>query len=227
MPRKEINDYTIYKIVCLDEDLDLCYVGSTANWKQRHLEHKFNTINENSKKHNRKLYQTIRENGGWDNFKMIQLGTREQIKKREAEAIEEEYRKELRANMNSKRCFTTEEQDKELKREYDKKYQQENKDKINQQRKEYRQENKVKIAEQDKKYREENKVKIAERDKKYREENKDKIIQVKNQYYEKNKVKINQQRNVKVECECGCMVNHAGLARHRKTPKHLKLINAN
>ena len=154
MPRKEINDYTFYKIVCLDKDLDLCYVGSTANWKQRAIAHKYNATSEKSSQYNIKLYQTIRENGGWDNFKMIQLGTREQLKKREAEAIEEDYRQELKAVMNTIKCYKTEQE---------------------------------------------------------RKEDRQKTL---NKTYEK------------VECECGCIVNRAGLTRHRRNNKHLELINA-
>ena len=100
MPKKLINDYIFYKIVCITDDIDLCYVGSTANWKERQREHKSRCNNENDKSYNNKKYQIIRANGGWENFKMIQLGTREQLTKREAEQIEEQYRQELKANMN-------------------------------------------------------------------------------------------------------------------------------
>jgi len=159
MPRKEINDYTFYKIVCLDEDLDLCYVGSTSNWKMRGHSHKHHCYNENSKKYNTKLYITIRENGGWDNFKMIQLGQEKQLTLREAEAIEEEYRQQNNANMNGKRCFITEEQKKELwKSNYDK-----------------------------------NGYKKLE----------------------------------KVECECGIVVCRTHLPKHKKSDRHLELINTN
>lgn len=196
MPRKEINDYIFYKIVCLDKDLDLCYVGSTANWKQRVIGHKYNATVEKSSQYNIKLYQTIRENGGWDNFKMIQLGTREQLKKREAEQIEEEYRVELRANMNTIKCFTT--------------------DTKQEQKKEWRDNNKDRVAEYMKLYRQENKDKIALQTKKYYNDNKDEILDKKYKY-----------DKIKVECECGCVINKICLTRHRKTPKHLKLINTN
>tara|TARA_R110000803_G_scaffold147604_1_gene213140 strand:+ start:297 stop:863 length:567 start_codon:yes stop_codon:yes gene_type:complete len=114
MPKKLINDYTFYKIICLDKSVDLCYVGSTANWKQRQTSHKYNcNNNENSKVYNTKVYKTIRENGGWSNFKMIEIGKQEQLTLREAENIEEQYRVELNANMNDRRCFVTKEQKKE------------------------------------------------------------------------------------------------------------------
>ena len=130
MPKKEINDYIFYKIVCLDNSVDLCYVGSTANWKARNHQHKISCNNENGKLYNSKIYKTIRENGGWDNFKMVQIETREQLTKREAEQIEEQYRVELKANMNSKRCYTTEAQKREEYEEYCKKYYEKNTDKI-------------------------------------------------------------------------------------------------
>tara|TARA_R110000787_G_scaffold286425_2_gene404818 strand:- start:5515 stop:6084 length:570 start_codon:yes stop_codon:yes gene_type:complete len=155
MPKKEINDYIFYKIVCLDNSIDLCYVGSTANWKARNHHHKSDCNNETSKNYNSKIYKTIRENGGWENFKMVQLGTREQLTKREAEQIEEKYRQELKANLNTIKCFRTEEQ----KKEHNKKYREANIDKF----KEYREANRDKFLEQQHNYYEANKDKIKEK----------------------------------------------------------------
>lgn len=206
MPRKEINNYIFYKIVCLDNSVDLCYVGSTANWKARNHNHKSKCNNENSKAYNNKIYEIIRANGGWENFKMIQLGTREQLTKREAEQIEEEYRVELKANMNTRRCFLTEEQIKEYNKQQRQKWYEENKDKIKEHQQKYYEENKDKILEYHQKYHEKNKTKIKEYKQKYRQDNKDKFIE-------------------KVKCECGCMISKSNLNRHILTPKHIKLIN--
>ena len=118
MPKKVIYDYTFYKIVCLDNSVELCYVGSTANWKERQRHHRSNCNNENNHNYNSKIYKTIRENGGWSNFKMIEIGRKEQLTKRQAEQTEEEYRQELKASLNGKRCYITEEQKKEYKKEY-------------------------------------------------------------------------------------------------------------
>lgn len=142
MPKKLINDYIFYKIVCISDDIDLCYVGSTANWKERQRQHKSICNNENSKEYNSKKYEIIRENGGWENFKMIQLGTSEQLNKRQAEQVEEEYRLELKANMNSQKCYLTEEQKIEQKKDCYKKYREENIDKILEYQQKYREENK-------------------------------------------------------------------------------------
>ena len=158
MPVKTINDYVFYKIVCLDDSVELCYVGSTADFNKRKQTHKHYCTNEMRKAYNRKIYQTIRENGGWENFKMVEIGKAEQLTKRQAEAIEEEYRQELKANLNSMRCYRTEEQKQEQNRQDSKKYYKKNKDKI----KEYCEVNADKIKERRKKYREKNSDKIKE-----------------------------------------------------------------
>ncbi len=210
MPKKLINDYIFYKIVCLDNSVELCYVGSTANWKERQRNHRNICNNENIKNYNLKIYKTIREYGGWSNFKMIQIGTREQLNRREAEQIEEEYRQELKANMNMRRCFITEEQKREAYKELCKKWCEENKDYY----KEYKQN-----------YYEKNKNKILEQSQKYREDNKDKILEIQQKHRENNKDKINEKQREKVKCECGCMIGKTNLLRHQTLPKHIKLMN--
>ena len=103
-------NYIFYKFVCINDDVSSCYVGSTGNFKRRKDQHKSMCYKENGKQYNYKIYQTIRENGGWDNWKMIEIGKRENITKRDAEQIEEEYRTQLKADMNTIRAFVTEEQ---------------------------------------------------------------------------------------------------------------------
>jgi len=210
MPKKVINDYIFYKIVCLDDSVELCYVGSTADFNKRRSTHKSNCNNENDKAYNSKIYKTIRENGSWYNFKMIEIGKKEQLTRRQAEQIEEEYRVELKANMNTQRCFRTEEQKQEQTKTHDKKYRDKNKDKIKENIKNYCEENKDKIREQKQNYYEANKDKILEQTQNYRNENRE---------------KINEKQNEKVKCECGCNVNKSYLGRHKKLQKHIKLIN--
>jgi len=202
MPKKVINDYIFYKIVCLDNSVELCYVGSTANWKERQRTHKNNCKNESNILYNSKIYKNIRDNGGWSNFKMIEIGKKEQLTKRQAEQIEEEYRIMLKANMNAIRCYTTEEQKQEYRKEYDKNYRNLNKDKILEYQQNYNQENKDKKLEYNQNYYEENTDKILKQKQKYREDN-----------------------NAKVNCECGCEVSKLNLSTHKKRPKHIKLMN--
>ena len=130
MPRSAISDYIFYKFACLDSSVDLRYVGSTADWKQRKRSHKHDCNNENGKKYNTKVYTLIRANGGWDNFKMIEIGKQEQITLRQAEYIEEQYRVELNADMNGRSCFRTAEEKRDYHKEYDKEWRKNNKEHI-------------------------------------------------------------------------------------------------
>jgi hypothetical protein len=56
----------------------------------------------------------------------------------------------------------------------------------------------------------------------YRANNKE-IINVKNaEYHQINKEIISVKKAEKVICECGCVITRTGLARHRRTAKHMK-----
>lgn len=220
-------NYVFYTIECLDNSVDFRYVGSTKNLKKRMYMHKNDCINERSEAYNTKKYKFIRDNGGWTNFKVVELGRREQISKRQAEQIEENYRQELDANMNTNRCYTTNEQKKEYYvnnkdkiKEYDKKYRENNKKKRNEYGKKYHQDNKDKINEKSKKYYENNKEKIKEYQQSYRENNKEKL----KEYYENNKDTINEKNKERLPCECGCKVSYVNFARHRQSQNHINLI---
>jgi hypothetical protein len=132
--------YYIYKIVCEDTSVNYTYVGSTRAFKERKYHHKSQCNNENYKHYNCKLYKTIRENGGWNNFRMVCIDEIEVDSNRKAEAKEEEHRLKLQANLNERRCHTTAEQKKEQQRECNKEYYKNNTEKIKQQRKEYQKE---------------------------------------------------------------------------------------
>jgi hypothetical protein len=75
MPRLAI-DYSktlIYKLVCNDLSILECYVGHTTDFTRRKQAHKGHCNNEKGEKYNYKIYQTIRENGGWINYSMIEI----------------------------------------------------------------------------------------------------------------------------------------------------------
>jgi len=212
MPKKVINDYIFYKIICLDNSVELCYVGSTANWKERQRNHRSKCNNENNKLYNSNIYKTIRDNGGWCNFKMIEISKKEQLNKRQAEQIEEEYRVELKANMNSKKCYLTEEQQ----QNYHQNYREENVDKLLKQQQNYRDKNKNKVKARLQKWCEENKNKLLKYQQKYREANRDKVNE--------RQIKYNEKALEKVKCDCGCMVSKLNLPKHQKTKKHINLM---
>ena len=109
----------IYKLINYDYP-DLLYVGSTTNFTKRKQGHKERCLNEKSKKHNLKLYVSIREYGGWENWSMIKICDYPCNNRREAEQEEDKYMLELKANMNMVRAFRTKQQ-----------YREDNKHKIN------------------------------------------------------------------------------------------------
>ena len=71
-----------------------------------------------------------------------------------------------------------------------------------------------------KKWYDNNKDKILEYQKNYDENNKEYISEYKTQWYVKNKDKLLE----KITCECGCEILKIHMVRHRKTKKHIKLM---
>jgi hypothetical protein len=75
MPRLPI-DYSntiIYKIVCNNFSITDCYVGHTTDFVRRKANHRGDCTNEKKSAYNSKVYKTMRENGGWDNYSMIEI----------------------------------------------------------------------------------------------------------------------------------------------------------
>jgi len=103
MPKTEI-DYTntiIYKIICKDANINDVYVGHTTNFVQRKHAHKQSCINTKSKNYKCKLYEVIRANGGWANWKMEIINFFECKDHYEARKKEQEYFITLGATLNS------------------------------------------------------------------------------------------------------------------------------
>ena len=75
-----------------------------------------------------------------------------------------------------------------------------------------------------KQYRTENKDKLLEYYKQYYNENKDKISEKQKQHYTVNKEKLLEHMKQKITCECGCIVSRTNLSPHKKTKKHMKLM---
>jgi len=166
----------IYKIEHIENE-SLVYVGHTTNWEQRKYRHKLVCYNEKGKAYNLKVYQMIRENGGWNAFKMIEVEKYPCKDRREAEKRENDIIKELKANMNTYKIFLSEEEKKEYKekiKDYNEKYYENNKDKLKKQRQKYYEINKERLTEQHKEYYEANKVERNEKIKEYYENNKEK-----------------------------------------------------
>ena len=90
--------------------------------------------------------------------------------------------------------------------------------------KEYNNENKKKLSEYGKVYYENNKEKLSENMKIYKIKNKETISEYKKKYREEHKVEISDKTKVKIICECGCEIRKYAILRHRKSQKHIKLM---
>ena len=104
MSKVEI-DYSntiIYKITCKDINITDVYVGHTTNFVQRKYAHKQNCIKDQCK-----LYTTIRNNGGWENWTMEMVSFFNCKDKYEARQKEQECFELLHATLNSIQPMST------------------------------------------------------------------------------------------------------------------------
>lgn len=104
MSDKRKTQYFIYKLAC--DDCDFIYVGSTRSIKDRKRQHK-----KKSETSETKVYQKIREYGGWENWRMVILEECDETieTRRQAEMREEVFRLQLQADLNSRRAYRSEE----------------------------------------------------------------------------------------------------------------------
>jgi hypothetical protein len=98
------NKAIIYKIEHVSNP-ELCYIGGTTNFNARKAQHKSRTQNVNDKEFNGYKYKMIRDNGGWDMFRMVALKSVNVNSKRELEMEEEQFRQLYKANMNAHKAF--------------------------------------------------------------------------------------------------------------------------
>ncbi len=192
-----LSNFIMYKICPKNAALNYCYIGQTTDFENRKRQHIKNTSAQTDKKHyHLKHYQVIRENGGWDEWEMIELEKLNGKTKLEARIREQELIKEHNANLNSVSAFITEEQRKATKQACTQKYREENKELIREQEKKYKEDHKEIIAEQMKKYRAENKETIREKNKEYKEKNKEKFEEWDKAWREKNKEILKEKRKI-------------------------------
>ena len=198
----ETTEVSFYRFVCNDPEIKSSYVGHTTNFTERKACHKQRCNNTDYK-----LYQIIRDNGGFDNWKMIEIESRLVKDKREAERIEQEWIEKFEVDMNKKRAFGKKDATEYFKEYYEK-----------------HREQKITYITQ---YAQENADKISDYQKEYQLKNADKLKEQKEQYYLDNKErweKYTEKRKEKITCECGCVVSKARFTTHKKSPKHAKLM---
>ena len=208
MPKYE--NSVIYKLChCNDLENENIYIGSTTNFRQRKNKHKSNCNNENRKEYNYSIYEYIRNNGEWNEWKMIPIEKYPCNGKEELE-IRERYHIELLKSKLNKNIPTRTR----------KEYLNDNKDILNEKRKEYRNSNKEKIKELKKKHYDSNKEIINEKRKQYHNANREKLLKRLKEYRDANKEIINEKRREKIKCNhCGSEITKGGLREHQKTNK--------
>jgi len=148
----------VYKLCCNDTDITEEYIGSTKNFNRRRTQHKSVCNNENNNAYNYYVYEFIRSNGGFDNWRMIQLEVVNYETRRDLEAFERKWIEQLKPKLNKIIPTRTGKEYREQHKDKIKEYREDNKDKI----KEYYEQNKDKIKEQQKEYYENNKETVKE-----------------------------------------------------------------
>ena len=239
MPKLQ-TDYSntiIYKICCKNPLIHDIYIGHTTNFTQRKNSHKTSCNNECDKKYNQYVYQFIRQNGGWDNWSMIQIQEHNLKNKREAESTEHYWIEQLGAKLNTNNPYAKcKEEPKfykenwyEEKKDYilekSKQNYEENKEQKLEYQKQYAEENKEIISEKQKEYREKNKEKLAEQKKVYRENHKEEAAKAQKEWREKNKEKLKQQKYEFINCECGNQFTFGNKHRHLQSKLHIDYQN--
>ena len=103
MPKVKI-DYSntiFYKIYCKDPSITELYIGHTTNFVQRKYAHKQGCINTKSANYNCKVYETIRDNMGWENWTMEIIAFHNCEDLYSAKKQEQHYFEEYNATLNS------------------------------------------------------------------------------------------------------------------------------
>ena len=126
------------------------YLGYTTNWAQC-VEYRSDEYDYGSNA-NSKLYTFVRENGGWNNWDMIEVERFEAIDGNDARKKERYWIEELKATLNNK-----------LPTRSNKEYIEQHKEHLDECKKIYNETHKKEKAIIDKIYRENNKEKILER----------------------------------------------------------------
>ena len=133
----------IYKICCRDINITEIYAGMTTNFAQRLRMHRSDCANQSSKNYNAHVYTFIRDNGGWENWDMILVGTISATSKLEAHKAERGYIESLKAALNRQIPTHTRA---ECKPEYTREWREANKDKIKEYNKQYKATRGIKYA---------------------------------------------------------------------------------
>lgn len=178
----------IYKIVCNDTNIQEFYVGSTCNFTKRKSTHKAKYQKEDC---HYPIYKFIKDNGGWENWKMIlienfQCNSKLELEKREREIIES-LKPQLNKSIPTRSYNEYYEVNREHYLDYKKQWYNENKEHMQEKQKEYYMNNKTDISQKKKDWATENQEKIKEKKNEWYQKNKERILKQRKQQYQENK----------------------------------------
>lgn len=216
MPNPDYSKSCIYMLRHKDDtELENIYIGSTTNFRVRKNQHKNCCCNPNSKDYNFKKYQYIRDNGGWNEWRMIWLEDYPCKTLRELRLREDQVMLQYQNRINKIRASRTHKQ-----------YYEDNKERFIEKAKEWYEDNKERILELQKDYRNKNREEINKKLNDYYYANKELYSKKAKERYEDNKEQIAEKRKEKIKCNiCNCEVVKYGLKRHQKTIKCQSYFN--
>lgn len=91
----------IYKLFCKDTNIQNIYIGYTTNFKDRINVHRRCCNNSANKSYNMRMYEFIRNNGGWDNWTFDILQTISCSSKLEARENEKKWMRYYNPGLNT------------------------------------------------------------------------------------------------------------------------------
>ena len=103
-------NYVIYKIEYLDKTLEFMYIGSTSNFTSRKWDHKKRLTQSYKKGYNLKLYETMREYGGWEHFEIHPIEELVGVTKLQARIREQYWIDYYKPKLNSVNAYTIREE---------------------------------------------------------------------------------------------------------------------
>jgi len=189
----------VYKITCNNSNCNDSYVGCTLEFTKRKYMHK-----HQSKFNKQPIYQSMRNNGGFNNFTFNVLAILPNWEtKKDYLMIEKHFIETLKPNCNNNIPLRT--------------------------NKEWLEANKDKMKLYLQKYVKKNKQKINNYNLKWREKNRKKLADNANKWYSKNKEKVRIKNTKRINCLCGQNVcfHHFKFGIHKESKLHSKrLLNS-
>ena len=170
MPKTAI-DYTntiVYMICCKDPTITDVWIGFTTNMTQVRYRHKTACNNPSDSKYDRYVNEFIRENGGFDNWSIIELDRASCIDANDAKKLTRKWIEEKQATLNKQKPILTTEERINYKKDSYKKNKEINAEELKEKSKKYYAENADSRKEYSREYKLKNKEVIKEKNKAYK-----------------------------------------------------------